>query len=76
MGASCQVVEHEQAVALLKWVLALKGKSVIGWVRVFLFVFFGGFSCLALLLAAHGSFKAAAGAMVPAVLLSPALLEA
>lgn len=76
MGASCQVVEHALAVALLEWVLALTGKSVSSWVRVLVFAFFGGFACLALLLAANGDFKAAAGAMVPAVLLSPALLEA
>lgn len=75
LGASCQVVEHVLAVALIEWVLALKGESVTGWVKVLVFVFFGGFAFLAVILAAHGDFKAAAGAMVPAALLSPALLE-
>lgn len=46
------------------------------WVRVLVFAFVGGFTCLAVVLAAKSNFKAATGALVVAALLSPALLEA
>jgi len=49
---------------------------VSSWVRVLVFTFVGSFACLALVLASKGDFKAAAGALVVAALLSPALLEA
>jgi hypothetical protein len=43
---------------------------------VLVFTCVGGFTCLAVFLASKGDFKAAAGALVPAALLSPVLLEA
>ena len=46
------------------------------WVRVLVFASVGSFATLALVLAGQGEFKAAAGALIPAALLSPALLEA
>ena len=46
------------------------------WVRVLVFAFVCSFAALAFVLAVQGAFKAAAGALVVAALLSPALLDA
>jgi hypothetical protein len=49
---------------------------VSNWLRVLVFALVGGFASLAIVLAAKGESKAAAGALVVAALLSPLLLEA
>ena len=46
------------------------------WVRALVFTFVGSFATLAFVLAVQGAFKAAAGALVVAALLSPVLLDA
>ncbi|WP_176067133.1 hypothetical protein [Piscinibacter koreensis] len=46
------------------------------WAKVLVVAFVGSFAALAIALAVQGAFKAAAGALIPAALLAPALLEA